>query len=898
MTQESPPLLAGTTRLFAERTAAAMMAVHHDRYGFLQPSSLFFRFEYLLERPCSLVVAAPWIGKSFTARRIEQALGSPPAHEPEAQLVRYHYRSDLESWIPGPLPVPSWWRDWRQSDARAAWIVDALDEGERRAQGALCPALLHLLAALSQEELQRLRLLIFARDGDLRDAAPDFESGLKEIFGRGFFVAQLLPLDTENARDLVRAEHWDRILALIESNSLQAVAGYPAALQLLEQLPSAATLSIQDTWKGILQQLLKEHHYHFQAFRTELDRRFASSARIAAILTLTGHEEIATSGGRLQPTVSQLFPVPEPPYQAATHAAATEAIRSTMFQPTPEAYRFRHKNVREWMAAFGLARLPLGKLSPVFTAAPTSHSAPPSIRPELNDLAQILVRVHEDPAVQAWVQRALRSMPSDLFAPSLHEVRRLLDRLEQLADRGARLDWLDDPESMGPLLVADLDEEVSRRLADGTKHPAARIMLGRIAAALDLERSLATASSIVPDLSQDEGLRSWCASALARSNRIDLLRPLVPFVEAAEPVTSEDRSIVSTLIAAFVTQGLWTAAQAFHRMPRDFDPRVIDATRTLPFVLKEHMNVEDAEEIVSSLDATQIEQLNREAEERYRDGFFTPEPLWEAYAAALERLASLEPADPARLRRLIPFALVHQGHQKPLVSLVTAAFRASEASRRELFLAALEARKADPGRTYFWWWANNLLGPEDLAWLEGRLLPLAKDTPEIWLLALRLAEHTDDDAMKQRVRAAAEREAPDVNARYHALLEEQRDRDQQERERDQQRQAQAEAAKRRIEEIDRQLLSQPDLGAQQRLWQLSWVNFSDDESRPRNLIGSWPDVPAPLQRKVLDACLEALDAVAPTAVPEGSSYPTTIQYEAQGLRRPHAVRARPVRAHP
>ncbi|HXO40068.1 MAG TPA: hypothetical protein VN999_01370 [Thermoanaerobaculia bacterium] len=880
MTSENPPLLAGTTRLFAERTAAAMLAVHLDRYGFLQPSSQFFRFGHLLERPCALVVAAPWIGKSFTARRIDQALASPPAYQPEAQLVRYHHRSDLETWIPGPLPVPSWWSDWRQADARAAWIIDALDEGERRAQGALCPALLDLLAALSREELQRLRLLIFARDGDLQEVAPEFESGLKEIFGRGFFVAQLLPLDTENAQDLVRAEHWDRILALIESNSLQAVAGYPAALQFLEHQPSAATLSIQDVWKGVLQQLLKEHHYHSQPFRTELERRFASSARIAAVLTLIGQEEIATSGGLFQLTVSQLFPVPELPYQAATHVAANEAIRSAMFQPTSEAYRFRHKNVREWMAAFGLACLPLGKLGPVLSAAPTSPSAPPSIRPELNDLAQILVRVHEDPAVQAWVQGGLRSMPSDLFAPSLHEVRRLLDRLEQLADRGARLDWLDDPESMRPFLVAGLDEEVSRRLAEDTKHPAARIMLVRIAAALDLERSLATASSIVPDLSQDEGLRSWCASALSRADRVDPLKALVPFVESAEPGTREECAIVSTLIAAFVTHGLWTAAQAFRRMPRAVDPRVIDATRTLPLVLKEHMSVEAAEEIVSDVDATEIEQL--ETDERYGWDSRRREPRAEAYTAAVEKLASVRPVAPARLRRLFPFALsvmVHQWLQRRLMNLLMEAFRASEVSRRELFLAAVEAQKVDPGRRLLWWWTHHLLGPEDLEWLEDRLLPLSDDLPEIWSVVFHLADRTNNEPVRQRVRIAVERNAPGVIAGYEKALEEQREQERQEQE----RQAQEEAGEKPIEEIDRQLLALPGLRAQQLLWQLSWVNFSADDSRPTNLVGSWLDVPAPLQRQVLDACTAALDSVAPTPIPQGSSYPRTVQYEAQAF---------------
>jgi hypothetical protein len=861
MDPESPSLLTGTTRLFAERTAAASLVVHLDSYGFVLPSALFFQCERLFDRPCSLVLAAPWIGKTFTAKRIYQSLASTPSHEGEAQLP-YHHPTDLEAWVPGPLPIPPWWPDWQESDARAAWIIDALDEGERRAQGGLCPSLLELLAHLSPEQRWRLRLVIFARENDLREVAPDFESRLEEIFGRGFFVARLLPLDAENARDLVRAEDWDRILSLIESNSLQAVAGYPAALQFLARQPRAA-LSVEDVWRGVLQQLLTEPHYHSRPFRTEPERRFDSSARMAAVLTLTGQEEIATSGV-LHTTISQLFPVPEPPYQAATYTAANEALRSAMFQPTAEAYRFRHKNVREWMAAFGLAGLPLGKLRPVLSATPPSPAAPPSIRPELNDLARMLAKVHDVPEVRTWIQETLQAMPSDLFAPSLHEVRSLLDRLEQLAEHGAHPEWLDDPASLERLLVPDLDHELASRLADGAKHPAARIILVRIAAVLDLARALATAATIVPDLSQDEVLRSWCASALARCNRIDLLRALVPFVESAQPVTAEGCAILSTLIAALVTQGLWTAAQAFRTLPRAVDPRVIDATTTLPHVLKEHLTIAAAEEIVSGLGATEIE------------------PRAEVYAAAVEKLAAVRPVDPVRLRRLFPFALsvmVHQFVHRHLVNLLADAFRESEIGRRELFLAAVAAQKADPERRHLWFWTRHLLRPEDLGWLEDRLLPISNDLPEIWSIAFHLASGSDDDAVKQRVLVAVERNAPGVITGHEAALEDQRERERQEQE----RQAQEESSERPIEEIDRQLLALPGLGAQQRLWQLSWVNFSEDDTRPTNLVGSWAEVPAPLQRQVLDACAAALDSVAPTPIPPGSSYPRTLQYEAQAF---------------
>jgi hypothetical protein len=61
-------------RLFVERTATAWVDITRDDYGFVRPSRHFFLYDHLLNQPCSLVVAPPWTGKTFTARQIEESL--------------------------------------------------------------------------------------------------------------------------------------------------------------------------------------------------------------------------------------------------------------------------------------------------------------------------------------------------------------------------------------------------------------------------------------------------------------------------------------------------------------------------------------------------------------------------------------------------------------------------------------------------------------------------------------------------------------------------------------------------------------------------------------------------------------------------------------------------------
>jgi hypothetical protein len=872
-------LVPGTARHFAERTASAAHDKNFDAHGFLRPSPRFFTFERLRGRICTLVVAPPWTGKSFTAKRIESDLR---ASDPQC-LFQF---TNLEEHPSGGPLEPPWWSDWKRGETRATWLIDAIEEGHRR-DVSLCPTLLGLLRD-AEKQLQRLRLLIFAREGDLKAVAPQFEPELRRLLGEDFFVVELLSLDAKNAKEVVEeangsADSWKSVLRLIESNNLAPVAGYPAVLSFLAKSPNTE-ISVQEVWKGVLQTLLDEPNgWRSQSFREEPECRFDTAARIAAVLTLVGKEEIETSASAGLPTLFEVIPPIKLPYSLATRDAAKETIRSGMFRATFSGHRFLHKNVREWMAAFGMASLRLTKLRPVLQDEPASIEAAATIIAQFNDLAQHLEIVHSADEVKIWIRSGLSPLPSDLFQQNIDGTRRVLDRLEQLANRGALLDWVEDTPSLHHLVVAGFDEELTSRLSDTRRSPPSRRMLLEIGEALEVDEIFDAAVKIIRDHSQDEVLRSWCAAGLRRSGRIDLLKALETFAENCEPRTRVEKEIVSTLFSAFVENGLWTVARAFRFMPRGPASDVIDATRVLPRILEIHMTTNDAEEIVASLDTSTIESLNGSVEERYAKGEISAEPRWEVYSAAARKIALAAVDRVEALRPLMAFALslgiltVH--HENELVPALLKAFQASDTARRELFEAAVEARKTKPESKHeIWSWIHRLLRPEDLGWLEGRLDRLATGAPEVLYVAITLGDMREP-TVRQRLREMVGRIDEAALAGYDDACLKREEWDRQEHQRQE-----AEAAKRRhIADVDGELLTVANLSLQQRLWQLSWANFSGKDFGPRNLVGSWSDVPEDLKREVLDTCAVALDTIAPTPVPDSSSYPAALQYEAQAF---------------
>jgi hypothetical protein len=505
----------------------------------------------------------------------------------------------------------------------------------------------------------------------------------------------------------------------------------------------------------------------------------------------------------------------------------------------------------------------------------------------------MLAKVSEERDVRHWLEISLPAVSSDLFAANLPDTRSLLDRLERLADRGGRLAWPDDPNQLSRIAVAGVGEEIASRLRDAGRSSAARILLLRIGTELARPEVLAAAAEIVPDQSQDEVLRSWCASGLARSASADLLRSLVPFVEKAAPESREEKRIVSTLLAALVERGGWTAARAFRLIPEGPTGPIVDSTRMLARTLEEHMTLEDAAAIVASLDSGEVEGLNNAAADLHARPGLRADPRWETLAAAVKKLALAQPVDPARLRRLHPFVLTLGGHtahhEHELITALAHAYQASEIGRRELFEAVVKAEKVAGNGSkvrdlHRWWWMYHLLKPDDLSWLVDRLVELAEGAKgvwqvwQVWQIALYLLEHVSEESLKRAVRETVATYAPDALTGYEKARAEQQERERKARGREQKEQL----AQRLIGDLDREILSDLNRTPQQRLWRLSQVNFSN-EARPRNVVGAWSDVPPELQREVLAACAQALGSIEPTPVHDGSSFPGSLLFEAQAF---------------
>lgn len=882
MSFDEPKLAAGTPRLFAERTNRSPLKL--DKHGFLLRTKRHFEAERLLQTSCSLIVAPPWTGKTFTAESIFGGVSQ--------EDWPHRWLTSFEKVSVRSLP-PGWWGEWREGSAAALWIIDALDEGQRTDPLAW-KTLFPILDALSDAERRRLRLLLFGRESDLREHIPNLEGDLRRLFADSFWSVELLPLDADNARNCVLdwanndQSAFSRVCTLIEQNSLGAsgIASYPAALRQLAKTQAGTKTSERRIWESVLRNLVEELRQP-RHLRTEPEDRFEAAQRIAAALTLSSQERLGGPGSG-SPALEDILSHRSNPNQP-TRTAGREALLCLMFRTLPDGSRqFLHRNVREWMAAFALSRHSLQRLRPVLQGEAPTHELPATIRTEYLDLARLLAKVSESSEVQGWLRHALRGAPSDLFTPNPNDARALLDRLEQLADRGAKLTWTEDPIALDRVAAAGAGEEIARRLRDADRSPAARLALLQLGAGpvRPLPEVIDAAATIVRDPSQDDELRSWCASAVARSGSRDLLQSLVPYIETATPSTRKEKAAISSLLAGLVEQRVWNAVRAFEFIPDGPAGPIVDSSHLLPLTLEEHMSEEDATEIVANLGRHQIKSLIDELADAERKSELAVHPRWDALAAAVRKLALARPVDAERLRLLHPFVFspgrVTDRWEHQLRSELVQSYEVSEAGRRELFEAMVnEGGRGDGADTdhHQWWWIDGLLKTEDLPWLAEHIHAFSAKYPRVWHTALRLSGQTSDEALARETRRTAEEHAPEAVASHEevrAQLEEwQRE--------SQARQKQQEEARQPIAELSRQILANPDLTLQRQLWNLSWISFSRGTFRPRNLVGSWGDLPEDLRAEILATCATALDEVTPTTIPEGRSFPTALQWEAQAF---------------
>ena len=864
------------TRWFIERGGYPDSPLRQDEDGFILRSPLCFDCDELLERQCTLVSAPPWIGKTYVAGGLGDYLEG-------VQPARCTFRTDFAAWQAGAEIAPSGWKAWiGDQSVCAVWIIDGLEEGQAR-DVSCCPRLLRVLRDLNEHKRSQLTLIIFARGSELHERAPTFAADLRTLYQGNVTVAELLPLDAAEAERLVR--HWamepdafERGKGLIRSNRLKAVAPYPAALRILAAMPPVANcpLTTSTVWQEVLEALLADSGGYHQGFQTHREARFAAAARIGAVLTLCGLERIGASSivRRTEgaPTLQELVP-PSPPMgqPLLTRGAAAEALSTAMFRRTADSYEFAHRNVREWMAAFALKKMPLTRLRPPLTRVATAGVA--TIAPGFEDLARMLGLIHEDQDVRDWVGGELGPAASDLFLPDASTAALLLDRLEELALRGAEPRWVADPGQAEALYADTLDVQTASRLLDPARALEARLLLLKLGRALNLPTVARAASSIAGDRNASVELRVACGGLLVDRRDAELLRGLDDVVTAA----GEPLELVARLIAANVDTGRWSVSDAFSVMPRGWAGRVIDFFRVLPRLLAKRIERADCRRILAGVPIATIVQANAEAEAHTSYGRTAPWPWWETYLGAVVALLSAEDISLTELRLLMPLAmtlgesLAREG--SPWTSqLLRDAFASSREGRRELVVEALKRKGETPDATVRSW-VVGALQLDDLQWLVDRLEHPSGADPELWRRALRLAEAAEAE-VRERLLATARKVAPEVLDSYERYRAREADAERAEAE----RKARAVSGRHSLEELNRRVLVS-GCAPSALLHSLARLNFVDAAWRPRDVVGDWADLSPDLRDEVLERCATALSQAVPTPIPDGVSIPGEVLYE-------------------
>ncbi len=519
---ESPELRSGISRLFRGREILGQSVELEHEDGFTIPSRFLLTMsEMLAKYSAILVTSRPWMGKTVISEQLEkhlirmrEKLGHPE------NFGEYIHRTPLEQYSPRDPILPEWWDSWQKGDERACWIIDALDEGHCREPN-ICDHLMNRLRKLNTSALKRLRLVMFAREAELPSGVKE---GLDSFFGKEFLYAELLPLDKKNAISIVGGqEKLDLAIEIIKRCPLEDVAGIPAALRFICQQPIGADLSEVDVSQGVLKQLLKEHNkYRLERFTTELEHRFRAAAHIAVIITFANIIEFGNENANYRSPSIEDFISADPIPGGPNRPAAREAIKTMMFLSTSSGYRFAQKNIQEWMCAFGLENIPLGKLKPLIT------DETGALAPHYKEIISLLFKITKQNEVQQWLieQSGGLLASSDSTKWSLTEAIRVLDHLEKIASESPWKLHLFKNQHHELFNTAGIGLVLKKRINDFTKSKTVRVLLIDIAKNVRAKEIVPIAINILKDQKQDEYLRRSAAAAICSLGTNEQLKTL------------------------------------------------------------------------------------------------------------------------------------------------------------------------------------------------------------------------------------------------------------------------------------------------------------------------------------------------------------------------------------
>ena len=125
---------------------------------------------------------------------------------------------------------------------------------------------------------------------------------------------------------------------------------------------------------------------------------------------------------------------------------------------------------------------------------------------------------------------------------------------------------------------------------------------------------------------------------------------------------------------------------------------------------------------------------------------------------------------------------------------------------------------------------------------------------------------------------------PDIVDQFDKALRRHKQSERRRRERREHEDREREEKHIQIKDAVQQVLGNDRLPLQKKMWRLSWVCLAGDQERPHDVAGTWNDLSDALKDAVLDVCQEALQTCEPTPIPDGSTFPSSILYEAWCFR--------------
>ncbi|MES1242587.1 MAG: hypothetical protein ABUT39_13315 [Acidobacteriota bacterium] len=807
-----------------------------DEHGFVLslPEAEALTASDLLRCSAALVVAPPWTGKTFVSDQLDNALNLDGKLRKKVSFER-----------PAASLKPPWWDSWR-SRGEAWWIVDAIDEDERRGDCRI-DEILDLLEELTKEERSRLHVLFFCRESEV---PAKFLSRAERLFGSwsvarppGLRRLRLAGLDRGSARDLVGEDALERICGLIEANGLQEIAALPAVLESLKKYEPGRSLDRREVWRGVLLSLLREPRSsgRISTSPIEVEDLFAVSQRLAALLTFSDRQE---GWG----TDFETLVHPDEKEFRVLREAARQAVRTAVFEPSGAGFRFAQDHVRQWFAAFALEDLSLAGARPLLTAEDGSPN------PAHAGIMDLLTKIAKDPALRRWIDEVHGGIvpPSGAVPWTLAEARNALDRLQE---RARTAPWglaLGNEKRLAQLATPGLGAEIARRLEEPLVATEYELLLDA-ALAVGAPEVVPTAVRILLNRALEPRLRTRAADLVAELGSGEELQSLDVWTRSEDEDPGAD-SARSILAAALYLTSLWSFETAARfALSRQRQP----GNDWLQRLLAKDLNLDFARQLVEVHFPGRTDLLE---EHLMRRALVTVLEHGEAGNAALRMLWSIVVHDED---------IDNMDAREILVALGR-----SPDSRRRVFLHGL-VQDPDRRRIEAWRWTSMLKG-EDAEWLL-EVIRERGGSPDWLRETLFFLSQYQGVNRSLRLRIRRSLKGWD-SARVLEL-----DRLQKSWRETERRRRRREAGRAEIQDLAplvRFTLSDPDLDLRTRMLRLSWSCFVKPSFRPTNVRGLWDELEESLRGEVVEVCHRALVECEPTPIPEGASFPTRILWEA------------------